>query len=81
METVIVNVTCYARPQLIAPHGRWSFDIVGKDFELRTDFNPACSPVGAERAALRLCRRLGWQVQKVNVEKLGCAHSAEGDET
>jgi len=69
-ETVIVNVTCYARPQLIAPHGRWSFNLVGKDFELDPDFYPASSPRGAENAARRLCDRLGWHIKTVNVEKL-----------
>ena len=70
-ETVTVEVTNWAVPQLIAPHGRWSFTLRGRGFEVDApNYMPAYSPVGAENAGRRLAKRLGFKVRKVNVEKL-----------
>lgn len=67
-ENVSIQVTMYARPQLIAPEGRWSFHLSGAGFMVRPDFTPAYSPRGAVNAAMRLCDRLGFNVNGVNVE-------------
>jgi hypothetical protein len=70
-EVVRVLALCQARPQLIAPHGRWSFAIVGKDWELKPmSFNCAYSPRGALAAGRRMCKRLGFTVQGVDVEEV-----------
>lgn len=69
-ETVTIQVLLHARPQFIAPNGRWGFSIMGKDFEVQpTKYNPARSPVGAEAAARRMCKRLGFVVSYVEVEQ------------
>lgn len=68
-ETVTVFLTCYAQPQLIAPKGRWKFELHGRGFELSMTRIPLYSPEAAEKAARRMCERLGWKVRRVEQEE------------
>lgn len=69
-QTVTVEVTNYAVPQLIAPNGRWKFHLWGRGFEVYApNYNPAYSTKAAENAGRRFAARLGFKVRKVNVEK------------
>lgn len=69
-EAVTLKVECYAVPQVIAPQGRWRFELVGRGFELIQTRLPFYSINAAERAGRRMCKRFGWKVRNVKVEKL-----------
>lgn len=68
-ETVKIHVKLWARPQLIAPHGRWHFEITGRNFVMKDpDYYPSLSPRGATNTARRMCKRLGFRVGHIEME-------------
>lgn len=70
-QTVTVEVTNYAVPQVIAPNGRWKFHLRGRGFQVDVpDYMPAYSTDGAEKAGRRLAARLGFKVSEINVENI-----------
>jgi hypothetical protein len=70
MVSVEVHITLWAHPQYIAPKGRWSWELNGKGFSVQNDGNVAYSVEGATKAAKRICKKLGFKMDSINVERL-----------
>lgn len=60
--TVDIVIDEYARPQLIAPKGRWTFYLRGVEFEVwPRDYMPAYNRKAAVRDAKKLAKKLGFE--------------------
>jgi hypothetical protein len=67
MKRVTILIEMTSRPQLIAPQGRWTFRLQGRNFVLLPHHGrsrESYSRDGTERRARRMARDLGLRVNK-----------------